>query len=93
MPPTTTETLLLPSSGNNAPVFTKPADDHIKARIERKPTNEVGELRIPKYDKVDDWRGAIRWPDLIVQIFLHTGAVYGLYLCFYVKYVTILWGE
>lgn len=93
MPPTTTETLLLPSDGNNATVFTKPSDDHIKARNERKPKAEVTDLSTPKYDKVDDWRGSIRWPDLIVQIFLHAGAVYGLYLCFYVKYVTILWGE
>lgn len=92
MPPTTTETLLLPSGGNNAPVFTRPADDHVKERS-RKTTTEVEEISITKYDKIDDWRGEIRWPDLIVQIFLHAGAVYGLYLCFYVKYVTILWGE
>lgn len=93
MPPTTTETLLLPSGSSNAPVFAEPSDDHVK---QRKATTEGGESQkssIPKYDKIDDWRGEIRWPDLIVQIFLHAGAVYGLYLCFYVKYVTILWGE
>ncbi|KAL5284328.1 hypothetical protein ACFFRR_006548 [Megaselia abdita] len=89
MPPTTTETLLLPSGRKNAPVLAEPLDDHVKQR--REPTIKAPEANIPKYDKIDDWRGEIRWPDLIVQIFLHAGAVYGMYLCFYVKFVTIFW--
>lgn len=99
MPPTTTETMLLPSVENNAPVSpdTSGTDDQIKHRkqtnTESKEVDENKNYSVPKYDKIDEWRGEIRWPDLIVQIFLHAGAVYGLYLCFYVKYVTILWGE
>ncbi|XP_055374919.1 acyl-CoA Delta-9 desaturase-like [Condylostylus longicornis] len=33
----------------------------------------------------------IRWPDLIVQVSLHLGLVYGFYLLFYAKYLTVLW--
>lgn len=34
----------------------------------------------------------IRWPDLIVQIFLHVGAVYGfLFLFWSIKFYTFLW--
>lgn len=33
----------------------------------------------------------IRWPDLIVQTFLHTGALYGLYLMFYVRFFSYIW--
>lgn len=87
MPPATTEALLLP-----AEVYTKPAEDHVLERSGKRRTDE-GDISILKYDKIDDWKGEIRWPDLIVQVFLHSGAVYGLYLCFYVQYVTILWGE
>jgi hypothetical protein len=37
----------------------------------------------------------IRWPDLIVQIFIHAGFVYGLYflLTFQVKFFTYIWCE
>lgn len=35
----------------------------------------------------------ISWPDLIAQIFIHTGSVYGLYLIFTeAKLLTVLWG-
>lgn len=34
----------------------------------------------------------IRWPDLLVQIFLHIGAIYGLVFQFYkIKLLTFLW--
>lgn len=33
----------------------------------------------------------MRWPDFFVQTFIHLGAVYGLYLLFHVKFLTILW--
>lgn len=33
-----------------------------------------------------------RWPDLIVQIFLHVGAIYGLLFQFYsIKFYTLIW--
>lgn len=36
----------------------------------------------------------IRWPDSIAQIFLHTGCLYGLYLCFVsAKFYTTLFGK
>lgn len=34
----------------------------------------------------------IRWPDLIAQIFLHVGALYGLLFQFYsIKFYTLIW--
>lgn len=35
----------------------------------------------------------IRWPDFLVQIFLHMGAVYGLGLLFSVRWMTLLWSK
>lgn len=35
----------------------------------------------------------IRWPDLMAQIFIHAGCVYGLYLCFYARFYTTLFGK
>lgn len=36
----------------------------------------------------------IRWPDLIAQLFVHGGALYGIYLMFTVaQWCTVLWGE
>lgn len=34
---------------------------------------------------------SIRWPDLVVQIFLHVGAAYGLFLILYCQYYTWMW--
>lgn len=34
---------------------------------------------------------SIRWPDLVVQIFLHVGAAYGLFLILYCRYFTWMW--
>lgn len=36
----------------------------------------------------------IRWPDLIAQLFIHGGALYGIYLMFTAaQWRTVLWGE
>lgn len=36
----------------------------------------------------------IRWPDLIAQLFLHIGAVYGLIFQFYaIRFYTLVWCE
>ena len=44
----------------------------------------------PKVDYVPQ----IKWPDLLVQIFIHGGCLYGLYLTFtQAKALTSLWGE
>lgn len=40
-----------------------------------------------------DFVPAIRWPDLIAQIFLHVGAIYGICFLPYVSWWTILWSE
>lgn len=40
-----------------------------------------------------EFKPDIRWPDLIVQTFLHTGAVYGLFLLFYINFFTFLWSK
>ncbi|KAG4080092.1 hypothetical protein HA402_008163 [Bradysia odoriphaga] len=46
---------------------------------------------LSELDKAVEFKPTIRWPDLIVQTFLHTGAVYGLFLLFYIKIFTFLW--
>ncbi|XP_039969009.1 acyl-CoA desaturase [Bactrocera tryoni] len=38
-----------------------------------------------------EYNPQIRWPDLIAQVFLHTGALYGIYLLFQARFYTILW--
>ncbi|XP_055676503.1 acyl-CoA Delta-9 desaturase [Lutzomyia longipalpis] len=38
-----------------------------------------------------DFKPEIRWPDLIVQIFIHAGALYGFYLMFSIKFYSFLW--
>lgn len=35
----------------------------------------------------------IRWLDLMAQLFLHVGGLYGFYLLFSAKLLTFLWGE
>lgn len=56
---------------------------------------DIGE----KHDKSADmepvrsnFHPQIRWPDLMAQIFLHAGAIYGLIFQFYtIKLATLLW--
>lgn len=40
-----------------------------------------------------EFKPQLRYPDLIAQLFLHLGAVYGFYLLFSAKFYTFLWGE
>lgn len=44
-------------------------------------------------DNAAEFKPDIRWPDLIVQTYLHTGAVYGLFLLFYIKFFTFMWSK
>lgn len=37
------------------------------------------------------FRPEIRWPDLIVQIFLHVGALYGISLVLSMRWITLVW--
>lgn len=55
-------------------------------------TPSAEELRsIDEKPDYSEWKPQIRWPDTIVQIFLHAGFVYGLFLLFSVKFYSILW--
>lgn len=40
-----------------------------------------------------EFKPQLRYPDLIAQLFLHVGAVYGFYLLFSAKFYTFLWGK
>ncbi|XP_068153051.1 acyl-CoA Delta-9 desaturase [Drosophila tropicalis] len=42
-------------------------------------------------EEEEEFKPQIRWPDLIAQTFLHSGALYGAYLLFYAKLYTFLW--
>lgn len=44
-------------------------------------------------DDHSNWKAEIRWPDTIVQIFLHSGFLYGIYLLFFARFYSILWCE
>lgn len=44
-------------------------------------------------DLEKEFKPKIRWPDLIAQLFLHVGGLYGFYLLFSAKFYTFLWGE
>lgn len=55
--------------------------------------NKQSDSDLSQLDKPVEFKPAIRWPDLIVQTFLHTGAVYGLFLLLHIKFFTFLWSE
>lgn len=44
-------------------------------------------------DKSKEFQPQIRWPDLIAQVFIHTGFLYGLYYLFALKakFYTYVW--
>ncbi|TMW52723.1 hypothetical protein DOY81_002173 [Sarcophaga bullata] len=42
-------------------------------------------------DGEKEFKPQLRYPDLIAQLFLHVGAVYGFYLLFSAKFYTFLW--
>lgn len=44
--------------------------------------------------KTQDFEPKYRWPDLTVQLFIHIGCLYGLYLAlFHARFYTFLFGE
>lgn len=45
------------------------------------------------HDPVDqNFQPQLRWPDLCAQLFLHSGAIYGLVFQFYtIKFYTLIW--
>lgn len=53
-------------------------------------TKENSQLR----REIEQFRPSIRWPDLIVQLFIHLGCLYGLFLCVWsAKLFTVLFGK
>ena len=71
---------------------------------EKKPTYQIDDLEyltpttIQTQPQVGEtksdhshWKPQIRWPDTLVQIFLHTGALYGLYLLFFLRFYSVVW--
>lgn len=58
--------------------------------INRKQPSQPDEQKTPA--TVVEYKPQIRWPDLGAQLFLHTGAVYGLiFLLYKVKLLTFIW--
>lgn len=65
------------------------------AAIEESEKKEVhlSLMNAPPYNN-EPFIPSIRWPDLIAQIFLHVGALYGLVFHLYaIKFYTLLWCE
>lgn len=45
-------------------------------------------------DEKQFYKPSIKWPDLAAQLFIHAGALYGLYLMFIqAKVLTSIWGK
>lgn len=82
-------------------VLSRPTDkdqnnNNVKAAFEIEDINYLTPKEtVPSKTKPDysNWKAEIRWPDTIVQIFLHSGFLYGLYLLFSAKFYSILWCE
>nr|CAD7433148.1 unnamed protein product [Timema monikensis] len=43
-------------------------------------------------EKGSVFRARIKWPDLVVQLFIHIGCLYGFYLFLYARLYTLIWG-
>ncbi|CAD7085325.1 unnamed protein product [Hermetia illucens] len=60
---------------------------------QRNATDTVDESN--KASKIDtassDYHPRIRWLDLLAQAFIHVGCIYGFYLLFYAKLLTVVW--
>lgn len=60
------------------------SDKNLLINGELKPRKKTEDIYVPR----------IKWPDLLVQIFIHGGCLYGLYLIFtQARLLTSLWGE
>lgn len=69
-------------SNNNNNVTINSIDEQSDTTCDNASATATSEIFEPK----------IRWPDLIVQIFLHVGAIYGfLFLFWSIKFYTFLW--
>lgn len=76
----------------SSPKFAEPdiCDAELKKRHEK---NDEKENFEDTAEKPVEYVPAIKWPDLIVQIFIHAGFIYGFGLVLTkAKFLTFLWG-
>lgn len=77
--------------GGLSDVFSEKDNDI--SRTIRKLNEETRENCVLKKE-IEEFRPAIRWPDLVAQLFIHLGCLYGLFLCLWsAKLPTTLFGK
>lgn len=87
-----------PNNEDNSEKFGGPNDvfseiDNDISRTIKKLSEETKENVILRR-KIEEFKPSIRWPDLVVQLFIHLGCLYGLFLCLWsAKILTILFGK
>ncbi|XP_066157255.1 acyl-CoA Delta-9 desaturase-like [Euwallacea fornicatus] len=54
-------------------------DNDISRTVKRLAEETKGNSKLRK--EIEDFKPTIRWPDLIAQLFIHLGCLYGLFLC------------
>lgn len=96
MPPTTELKLTETEMCLTTPNITNPTNNEnsIKKRSTNTPNDNnylVAEKLQENKENEIEFHPKIRWPDLLVQIFIHTGCLYGIYLLIFCKIQTILW--
>lgn len=69
-------------------------ENNLTHRIVKNPITDENNVHEEGLDEKKAFKPQIRWPDLIVQIFLHVGCVYGIFLILTsAKIYTSLFGE
>lgn len=62
--------------------------------IQRVPRTVANDAASPDIPKSQEFVPHIKWPDFIVQLFIHVGCLYGLYLAiFHARFYTSLFGK
>lgn len=64
-----------------------------REKVQVQPTKDSPSAACSATEDHSNWKAEIRWPDTIVQIFLHSGFLYGIYLLFFARLYSILWCE
>lgn len=83
--------------GNESPIT---CDITSGTKIQQRIINKNNNIEKETHDetnektKTEEFVPQIRWPDTIVQLYLHLGSLYGLYLCLVsAKFYTTLFGK
>lgn len=65
------------------------------SHLELNQENQQSEENVTKPQENIPFKPQIRWPDLIAQVFIHVGSVYGLYylFTFQAAFYTYIWCE